>query len=321
MRIFNFKRLRGRFNHLLFVILVLFPHVGTGQSAPSISGEITFYQHVAWSPDSRRLATSAMKISRALWEKEQFGAFQKSQFDIYVALTDGSSPLRITDNTGNDLWATWWPGGRCLFFSSERNGQSSFYFVKADGSNLQQMRGDGLGQISEPSVSADGSRIAFTARQGAESHIYMMSRGATAPVKLTSAGPGNWGPVWAPDGTKILFYSNRLGKGRDQIFVMNPDGSNEKQLTNDAFNNSFPSWSPDGRRILFSSNRDGRGKEGIYAMDADGSNIRRLVPEARALFGRWSPDGKKLAFIGGNFPDTQIYLADADGANPVQLTR
>jgi TolB protein len=303
--------------HLL-IALVLFSRVAAGQSALP-SGEITFYQHVAWSPDARQLATSAMKISRAAWEKEQFEALKKSQFDVYRVPIDGSRPLRVTDNTGNDLWATWWPGGSCLFFSSEQSGRSSFFFIKADGSNLQQMRDDGLGSLNEPSVSADGKRIAFTLRQGSESHIYIATNDLPARIKLTSTGPNNWGPVWSPDGKKILFYSNRLGRGRDQIFVVDADGSNEKQLTNDTFNNSFPSWSSDGRRILFTSNREGKGNEGIYVMNADGSNIRRLIPGVRAFFGRWSPDGKKLSFIAGNFPDTQIFLASADGSNPVQL--
>jgi TolB protein len=283
--------------------------------------EITFYQHVAWSPDGQRLATSAMKMSRALWEKERFGAFQKSQFDIYVVPADGSNPLRITQNPESDLWAVWWPGGRCLLFTSEREDISSLYFIKADGTDLRRLRFDGPGRMSEPSVSADGRSIAFAARDDAETHIYAISVGVAGAVKLTSVGPHNWGPVWSPDGTKILFYSDRRGKGRDQVFVMNADGSSERQLTDDAFNNIFPSWSVDGRRILFISNREGEGKEGVYVMDADGANVGRLAPRLRALFARWSPDGEKLAVVGGDFPDTQIYVAAADGSNPVRLTK
>jgi Tol biopolymer transport system component len=41
-----------------------------------------------------------------------------------------------------------------------------------------------------------------------------------------------------------------------------------------------------------------------------------------ALMARWSPDGKKLAFIGdGSFPDTQIYVMNTDGSNRIPLTR
>jgi Tol biopolymer transport system component len=235
---------------------------------------------------------------------------------------DGSGLTRLTDNPENDLWATWWPGGRCLSFSTERSGSPAFYWIKADGTDPQRLPHDWPGRVSEPSVSTDNKRIAFMMRAGKESHIYLLAFDESTPaaVKLTSVGPNNWGPVWSPDGTKIVFYSDRLGQGRDQIFVVNADGSNETQLTNDSFNNVFPSWSPDGRQIIFASNREGQGS--IYVMDADGSNLRRLNLGMPALMARWSPDGKKLAFIGGgSFPDTQIYIMNADGSNRIPLTR
>jgi TolB protein len=174
---------------------------------------------------------------------------------------------------------------------------------------------------SEPAVSPDGKKVAFMYREGPESHIYVLRSDGPEPVKLTTAGPNNWGPMWSPDGTQILFYSNRKGKGRDQIFLINADGSGERQLTNGSFNNIFPSWSTDGRRILFLSNREGQGKEGVFVMDADGSNPRRLDVGMRVSFARWSPDGKHLAFIAGEMPDTKIYIAAADGSSPRLLTR
>jgi TolB protein len=164
----------------------------------------------------------------------------------------------------------------------------------------------------------DGRRIAYVGRMDGESHIYVLGSGE-APNKVTHSGPHNWGPAWSPDGKRILFYSDRLGSGRDQILVVNADGSGERALTNDTFNNIFPSWSPDGGRVLFCSNREG--SEGIYEMNVDGSSPRRLFAGTRAFFARWSPDGKRIAFIGGDFPDTKIYLANANGSNLTQLTK
>ncbi len=304
---------------LLITPLSLFLIGSPGPASPA-PDEVTFYQHVAWSPNGHQLATSAMKISRPLWEKEKFRAMSKSQFDVYVVSLDGSRAARLTENPENDMWAIWWPGGRCLFFSTERGGASSLYWIKADGTDPQRLPYDWPGRVSEPSVSADGKKIAFTVRDEKGSHIYVLANqgGDRAPVKLTAAG-NNWGPVWSPDGTEIAFYSDRMGKGRDQIFLIKPDGSGEMQLTNDTFNNTFPSWSPDGKRIIFASNREAQGS--IYVMDADGSNPGRLNLGMPAFMARWSPDGKKLAFISGNFPDTQIFVSNADGANPVALTK
>src|SRR2546423_11257377 len=72
---------------------------------------------------------------------------------------------------------------------------------------------------------------------------------------------------------KIAFDSNRTGN--DEIFVMNPDGSNQVNLSNNPANDNNPSWSPDGTKIAFVSNRDGNDE--IYVMNADGSNQTRLT--------------------------------------------
>ena len=55
-------------------------------------------------------------------------------------------------------------------------------------------------------------------------------------------------------------------------------------------------------------------------MNADGSGVTRLG-NINSFFARFSPDGKKIAFIMGKFPNTGIYIADADGSNPVKITK
>ena len=60
---------------------------------------------------------------------------------------------------------------------------------------------------------------------------------------------------WSPDGSKIVFFSNRGGNG--EIYVMESDGKNQVNLTNHLALDAAPTWSPDGRRIAFHSNREG----------------------------------------------------------------
>ncbi|HDR3891062.1 TPA: PD40 domain-containing protein, partial [Bacillus cereus] len=67
--------------------------------------------------------------------------------------------------------------------------------------------------------------------------------------------------------SKIAFVSNR--DANPEIYVMNPDGSNQTRLTNNPAGDFEPSWSPDGQKITFTSNRDGNPE--IYVMNADGS--------------------------------------------------
>lgn len=118
--------------------------------------------------------------------------------------------------------------------------------------------------------------------------------------------------------TKIAFVSNR--DGIDEIYLMNPDGSNQTRLTYNFFYDSDPAWSPDGSKIAFSSNRYGKYKYyrwDIYVINTDGSNQTRLtygtVNEGTPS---WSPDGSKIAFeIYG-----EIYVMNHDGSNQIRLT-
>ena len=139
---------------------------------------------------------------------------------------------------------------------------------------------------------------------------------------------------------RIAFTSNRDGRAHvkngfptTDIFVMDNDGGNPQNLTNDPNNNRPPSWSPDGKRITFMSGRDGHTINGfpsfeIYVMDANGGNQRRLTENPNQdEFPSWSPDGKHIAFMSdreghtiNGFPSYEIYVMDADGGNPQNLT-
>lgn len=101
----------------------------------------------------------------------------------------------------------------------------------------------------------------------------------------------------APDTAKIAFVSAR--DGNREIYIMNPDGSEQVRLTRTSALELYPTWSPTGEEILFVSDRDG--VRDLYLMDADGSNVRRVFKKAaRREHPTWSPDGKRIAYERGN---------------------
>ncbi len=114
----------------------------------------------------------------------------------------------------------------------------------------------------------------------------------------------------APTTSKILFTSTRDGN-RD-VFIMNPDGSEQMNLTQHRADDQQAFWSPTGEKILFVSDRGGA--RDLYWMDPDGSNVRRFfkfkIEEWRTA-PTWSPDGKQFAYEyinWGTLTDT-IYIA------------
>ncbi len=125
---------------------------------------------------------------------------------------------------------------------------------------------------------------------------------------------------------RIAFHSNRDGNWN--IYVMKPDGSNQTRLTDNPAADSWPSWSPDGRRITFISSRDDPDPNDddtiweIYVMNADGSGQTRLtIDSAWHSLPRWSPDGRRIAFLSYVDGIAEIYVMNADGSEQTRLTK
>ncbi len=95
-----------------------------------------------------------------------------------------------------------------------------------------------------PAFSPDGSRIAVTYKQHDHWDIHVMNADGSGRVRLTQTPlraiveqqingeePRSWNnaaPVWSPDGTQMLFLTDRTGQW--EIWVMNADGSNQRPL-------------------------------------------------------------------------------------------
>jgi serine/threonine-protein kinase len=163
--------------------------------------------------------------------------------------------------------------------------------------------------------------------------LALYRRLAVAPAALADVGelrtvrpPRGAVGTGSAVGSKIAFTSDRDGPdpvghlGNHEIYVMNPDGTDQRRLTyNDGMDNQ-PAWSPDGRRIAFS--RVGGGGVDIFIMNADGSEQTRLTNQTAAgpmaHGATWSPDGKRIAFQSFVRPD--IYVIAVDGTGLTNLT-
>ena len=147
-------------------------------------------------------------------------------------------------------------------------------------------------------------------------------------------------PAWSPDGTQIVFTSNR--DGRNDIFVIDVDkdaagrvisekhkhgwkvavtmNNNMRNLTNNpGKTDEAPTWSADGAAIAFMSRRDGNRE--IYIMRSDGSGQRNLTNHpAQDREPVFSYDGKKIAFRSNRDGNDDIYIMNPDGSGIERIT-
>jgi pimeloyl-ACP methyl ester carboxylesterase len=230
---------------------------------------------------------------------------------------DGSDVRQLTNQPGDDYWATWSPDGTQIAFASERDGNFEIYVMNADGSNQQRLtmeRGDDL----EPAWSPDGTKIAYMYYSAGRAKIYIMDVDGGSRQQLTESEGDNYLPTWSPDGTQIVFVSEQ--DGNPEIYIIDvedalqredTDGGKPRRLTNNDGDDRYPAWSPDGTQISFFSVRDeGRG---LYVMDVDGSNLKKLTPEnANVWVSAWSPDGTKIAFTADRDGNREIYVQDVE---------
>ncbi|MCE5250376.1 hypothetical protein LLG96_09165 [bacterium] len=224
-------------------------------------------------------------------------------YDIYTMRADGTDPVRLTANQGRNRFPAWSPDGSKIVFVSNRR-IPQFYdilIMNSDGSNQTKIV-DGFGWNGHPSWSPDGTKIAYDTGIDKNLEIYVMNTDGSNRVNLTRNPDWDSMPCWSPDGSKIAFVSER--DGNQEIYVMNADGSNQVNLTRNETGDSLPSWSPDGTKIAFVSDRD-------------------FVPVEDV-----KPPSRDEVILGDEYLEkamkakrkTDIFVMNADGSNPVNLT-
>jgi TolB protein len=149
-------------------------------------------------------------------------------------------------------------------------------------------------------------RFAFRAipPNGYRYNLFVGQTDGSTPFDLLPENADFGTPEWSPDGSLLVFVSNRDDPLRSswQIYAINADGTGLRQLTQEARTYSGLRWSPDGSHIAFAVrygffDADGQ-KTDLYVMDAGGGELRRLT-RSKAQDGDlcWSPDGTRIAFI------------------------
>lgn len=160
--------------------------------------------------------------------------------------------------------------------------------------------------IAEPSLSADGGRLAVTAWAGSSKDILLVdfARGVS---RVTGDPSADLMPVWSPDGKEIVFASNRDGPA-DLYRVSSSGGEAEPLLRSSAVKHPTD-WSADGEFIVFDANDTTTGWD-VWVLRVDGRQTATpfLRTEFSEGFGRLSPDGGWMAYVSNESGTNEVYV-------------
>ena len=180
------------------------------------------------------------------------------------------------------------------------------------------------GITDTPAISSDGKLIAYASDRSSEGNldIYVQYISGGQPSRLTHHEADDYEPTFSPDGSQIVFRSERDGGG---LYVVETLGGTERKLVSGG---QSPSFSPDGSTVAYIEDRPYGFPpvQKIHLVSSKGGQPKPFQPAFGVAGGpfrptlTWSADGKHLAFSGiraGNPPVSDWWIAPLDGDPPV----
>jgi Tol biopolymer transport system component len=195
--------------------------------------------------------------------------------------------------------------GRVLSYSEVRGARLAWFDRSGRETPIAQPRGE----FTQIQLSPDGSRAAVVMpdRQTGNRDIWLVTLADGGLTRLTSHPTNDWFPVWSPDGTEMIFASDRDGRvGFYRTSTMGATGE-ERVFMAPSARAVFPTdWSDDGRTLAFHSYP--RGDINLLALG--GNEVP--MPLVESPFTDWvaalSPDGQWVAYVSDESDIEQIYL-------------
>ena len=161
-----------------------------------------------------------------------------------------------------------------------------------------------------PWLSPDEKRVAFgrVDLQGGSSDIWLIELARGIPTRFTFDAASDSAPVWSPDGSRIVFSSDRDGLPNIYQRAASGGGNDEALLKSDKM--KFPTdWSADGRFILYQEQNPRTGYDLlVLPLSGEQKPFPFLQTDFDERQGRFSPDEKWIAYTSNESGTWQVYV-------------
>ncbi len=241
---------------------------------------------------------------------------------VHIVPREGGLPKRITDFTSSASNPRWMPDSSGLIVTVERNGADQLLLTDRDGSWPRALTSDNLGDHWDARPSPDCNYVVYTLRRFDDlNRLDVVLLEIATGKSITLYGKPSiraLSPKWSPDGQWIAFISQETG--REELYLVRPNGDGFRQLTNYGNDVYQFDWSPDSKRVAVVLNREGAFELSIIETDSGQKS------ELRGGAGihsnpHWSKDGSFITFeYESPLLPPDIYRIDVQSKHVTQLT-
>lgn len=210
---------------------------------------------------------------------------------------------------------SWSPDGKRIAFAAKSSTGDRLYIVDAVSGRLVKKLSVGLDGIYYPNWSPLGDKIAFSGLRDGHADLYVVAPDGSGLRQLTSDLYDDREPAWSPDGSAIVFASDRgigadsvpdgdIRFGRYRLFTVTAGGDSLACVTPDEQWAVSPDWSTAG--LIYVTYRRGIANIGFKA-HPDSAGVLLTDVMTGCFQPKWSADGGKITFTGYHKTGWNIY--------------
>lgn len=213
------------------------------------------------------------------------------------------------------------PTGRVLY-SAVRDGEYAIFDVSVQADSGPRLV---LDQASQPSLSPDGSILAYYSRLPEVQGLAGTVAGPAGDFSGERVRYTNFvedsrdsAPSWNPQGDRLAYASTSFGDGRSRIYLTWADGNRN---TEELGLGKDPAWHPNQDLLVFNGVDESGNNPGLWLMRTDGTGRVQLTDNGNDQRPAWSPDGSSIVFMSsGRDGNWEVYRLDMASGEIARLT-